>query len=142
MLSGECQHNIDVKGRMIVPAKFREDLGEKFVITRGLDGCIFVYAMDAWIKLERKLVELPLADAHIQRFFIGGKEEVELDKQGRILIPAHLRTHARLTKDIVSVGVGGRVEIWDKAQWQLQGEKFTSAPGNENLTMRLDGLGI
>lgn len=140
MLSGECQHNVDAKGRMIVPAKFRDDLGEKFVITKGLDNCIFVYEMSAWLKLEETLVKLPLADSDIKRFFIGGKEEVEMDKQGRILIPQHLREHAKLEKDAVSVGVGDRMEIWDKSAWKQKGEKFTSAPGD--LTARLDSLGI
>jgi MraZ protein len=131
---------MDAKGRMLVPLKFRAGLSEKFTITKGLDGCIFVFPQGEWETLEAKLSELPLADSHIKRFFLGSKEEVELDKQGRILLPQHLREHARLEKDIVSVGVGNRVEIWDKASWKKLSEKFTLAP--DELIVKLENLGI
>ncbi|GHV18291.1 transcriptional regulator MraZ [Clostridia bacterium] len=141
MLSGECQHNIDAKGRMIVPAKFREDLGEKFIITKGLDNCIFVFDKASWVELEGKLNELTIASSRgIQRLLIGSKEEVELDKQGRILIPAHLREYARLEKDVVSVGVGKRVEIWSKASWDNINMEFMSNP--DDVALKMESLGI
>lgn len=142
MLTGECQQTIDNKGRMSVPQKFRSELGEKFVLTRGFSGCIFVYPMADWQALEEKLTELPLAEAKIQRFFLGGKEELNIDAQGRILVPQHLREHAALEKEIATVGVGRRIEIWDKSRWKMQGEEFNSVDGNNTLLERLDELGI
>ena len=117
---GEYQHSIDVKGRMIVPAKFRELLGETFVITRGLDQCIFGYPMDEWRKLEEKLKDLPMTkkDARaFARFFFSGATEVEIDKQGRINIPSTLITYANLEKECVVVGVSSKIEIWAKDAW-------------------------
>jgi len=140
MLSGECGNNIDAKGRMMVPSRFRDDLGEKFVLTKGIDNCIFIYPLENWKKLEPELVKLPLREADIKRRFLGGKEEVEIDKQGRILIPQHLRNHAKLQKECVSVGVGDRVEIWDKSAWELKSAEFTSS--SDSLLDRLDTLGI
>ena len=117
MMSGECQLNMDVKGRMMVPAKFREDLGDSFVVTKGLDNCIFVFPKDSWEELEAKINELPLADSRfIKRLLIGSKETLEADKQGRILVPATLRQHAKLEKDVVIMGLGDRAEIWSKAE--------------------------
>ena len=140
MMTGECGHNIDVKGRMMVPSRFRAELGDNFVITKGIDSCIFVYPMAGWQKLEAELASLPLREVDIKRRFLGGKEEVEIDKQGRILIPQHLRSHAKLTKECVSIGVGDRVEIWDKAAWELKSAEFTSS--SDLLLDRLDTLGI
>ena len=120
MFMGEYQHSIDVKGRMIVPAKFRELLGETFVITRGLDQCIFGYPMDEWRKLEEKLKDLPMTkkDARaFARFFFSGATEVEIDKQGRINIPSTLITYANLEKECVVVGVSSKIEIWAKDAW-------------------------
>ncbi|OJG26324.1 protein MraZ [Enterococcus columbae DSM 7374 = ATCC 51263] len=121
MFMGEFQHSIDAKGRLIVPAKFREKLGETFVVTRGLDGCLFGYPLDEWNKLEEKLNEMPLAkkDARLfVRFFYSAATECEIDKQGRINIPQTLRTHAQLEKSCVIIGVSNRIEIWDEARWQ------------------------
>lgn len=118
---GEYQHNLDVKGRIIVPAKFRDGLGEKFVLTRGLDQCLFVYPLDEWKILEDKLKQLPLTkkDARkFTRFFLSGASECEIDKQGRISIPQSLRTYANLTKECTIIGVSNRLEIWDDAVWQ------------------------
>ena len=140
MLTGECCHNIDTKGRMMVPSRFRDDLGEKFVLTKGIDNCIFIYPLKNWTKLEAELIKLPLREADIKRRFLGGKEEVEIDKQGRILIPVHLRSHAKLQKECVSIGVGDRVEIWDKSAWELKSAEFTSS--SDILLDRLDTLGI
>ena len=124
----------------MVPSRFRADLGEKFVITKGIDACIFVYPLDNWKKLEAELARLPLREADIKRRFLGGKEEVEIDKQGRILIPQNLRSHAKLTKECVSIGVGDRVEIWDKSAWDVKSAEFTN--NSDSLLDRLDTLGI
>jgi MraZ protein len=120
MFMGEYQHSIDDKGRMIIPAKFREDLGSTFVITRGLDQCLFVYPKAEWSILEQKLKSLPLmkADARaFTRFFFSGATECELDKQGRVNIPNTLVDHAKLAKDCVVLGVSNRVEVWSKEIW-------------------------
>jgi MraZ protein len=120
MFMGEYQHTIDPKGRLIVPAKFRESLGEKFVATKGMDNCLFVYPMEEWKILEQKLKALPFTKADARafvRFFFSGATECELDKQGRILIPANLRDYASLDKDVVVIGVSSRVEIWSKERW-------------------------
>jgi MraZ protein len=121
MFMGEYQHTVDPKGRLIVPAKFRESLGEKFVATKGMDNCLFVYPMDEWKILEQKLKALPFTKADARafvRFFFSGATECELDKQGRILIPANLRDYASLDKDVVVIGVSSRVEIWSKERWE------------------------
>lgn len=118
---GEFQHNIDEKGRIIVPAKFRESLGDTFVITRGLDRCLFAYPMDEWKILEKKLKRLPLTkkDARaFTRFFFSGAVECSIDKQGRINIPSPLRTYASLEKVCVVIGVSNRIEFWSKDLWQ------------------------
>lgn len=113
---GEYNHSIDAKGRVIVPAKLREALGEKFVITKGLDGCLFVFPSEAWAEFEAKLNKLPMTDKkarEFSRFFLRGADTPDVDKQGRILIPAKLREFAGLEKDVTMIGVGGRVEIWN-----------------------------
>ncbi|MEK3882517.1 division/cell wall cluster transcriptional repressor MraZ [Paenibacillus sp. PL2-23] len=120
MFMGEYQHSIDDKGRLIIPAKFREALGTTFIATRGLDHCLFVYPMTEWSALEQKLKSLPLmkSDARaFTRFFFSGATECELDKQGRVNIPSHLREYAKLDKDCMVLGVSGRVEIWSKGTW-------------------------
>lgn len=120
MFMGEHQHAVDGKGRLIMPAKFREELGERFVVTRGLDNCLFVYPMPEWNSLEQKLKSLPFtrSDARaFMRFFFSGASECELDKQGRVLIPNNLREHAKLLKDVVVIGVSNRVEIWSQEVW-------------------------
>lgn len=121
MFMGEYQHTIDEKGRIIIPSKFRESLGTIFIATRGLDNCLFVYPMSEWSVLEQKLKSLPLmkSDARaFTRFFFSGATECELDKQGRVNIPAHLREYAKLDKDCMVLGVSGRVEIWSKSTWE------------------------
>lgn len=120
MLIGEFQHNIDAKGRVIVPAKLRDELGEKFIVTRGMDGCLFGYPLSEWAILEEKLKEMPLAKKDARtfvRFFYSAATECEVDKQGRINIPATLRTHAKLEKGCVIIGVSNRIEIWDEERW-------------------------
>lgn len=121
MFMGEFQHSIDDKGRIIIPAKFRETLGPSFVITRGLDQCLFVYPMEEWVIMEQKLKALPLmkSDARaFTRFFFSGATECELDKQGRVNLPPNLRDYAKMDKECVVLGVSNRVEIWSKGIWE------------------------
>jgi MraZ protein len=118
---GEYHHSIDNKGRLIIPAKFREDLGEMFIITRGLDQCLFGYPLSEWKILEEKLKGLPLTkkDARaFTRFFFSGATESELDKQGRVNLPSPLLQYAKLEKDCVILGVSNRIEIWSKQIWE------------------------
>ncbi len=125
MFMGEYSHTIDSKGRLIVPSKFRESLGDEFVVTKGLDGCLFVYSQEEWTNIEEKFkqVSLTTKDARkFSRFFFAGAATVEVDKQGRILLPSVLREFAGLEKDIVSVGVLSRIEIWSKDKWQESNE--------------------
>lgn len=120
MFYGEFQHTIDPKGRVIIPSRFREDLGDKFIVTKGLDNCLFIYSMQGWEKIIAKLMEIPLTDKDgraFVRFFTAGASECELDKQGRILIPQNLRDYAGLVKDICITGTITRVEIWDREKW-------------------------
>ncbi len=120
MFIGEFEHNIDAKGRLIMPSKFRADLGDEFVVTKGLDGCLFVYSMDEWSNIEKKIHETPMTtkDARkFMRFFFAGATNCEVDKQGRILLPQNLREHAGLEKEVVFAGVSTRIEIWSKAKW-------------------------
>lgn len=118
MLIGQYQHNIDVKSRVIVPAKFREDLGERFYVTKGLDGCLFVLSEKGWKHLQDKIVAMPISKTRqLQRFFFSGAAEVEPDKQGRILIPQPLKDYAGIEKDVTFIGTGDRAEIWSTARW-------------------------
>ena len=121
MFMGEYNHTIDPKGRLIIPAKFREALGDELVVTKGLDGCLFVYANTEWNNFEEKLRTLPLTNKNagqFTRFFLAGAAACEVDKQGRILIPQVLREFAKLEKDVVLVGVASRIEIWSKEVWE------------------------
>jgi MraZ protein len=139
MLIGEYQHNIDEKGRVIVPAKFREDLGELFYIAKGLDGCLFVFSKSEWTSLEDKIKNIPISQSRgLQRFFFSGATEVQPDKQGRILIPQSLRDYAELKKDITFVGVSSRAEIWEKSKW----EETNSILTNQNITQAMEILGL
>ena len=141
MLVGEFQHNIDAKGRMIMPAKFREELGEKFVVTKGLDKCLFVFAETEWEKLDKQLSELSLSKGRkTQRFFYGGMTDCEIDKQGRVLVPANLREYAGLEKDVVVVGLARRAEIWSKTEWDKQNEKFIEDA--DEVALQMEELGI
>lgn len=120
MFIGEYQHTLDTKGRIIIPSKFREQLGEEFVMTKGLDNCLFVYPKEEWAILEEKLKTLPLTNRDARafiRFFFSGASEGALDKQGRVLIPANLREHSKLDKEAVVIGVSTRMEIWSKEEW-------------------------
>lgn len=141
MFMGEYTHTIDEKGRLIIPAKLREELGKKFVITKGLDGCLFVYNEKEWTVFEEKLKTLPLTNKEARffvRFFLAGASEAETDKQGRILVPENLREHAGLTKDTVLVGVGSRVEIWSKENY----EKIDNFDDVELMAEHMANLGF
>lgn len=120
MFIGEYQHTLDSKNRMIIPAKFREGLGQKFVLTKGLDGCLYAYPMNEWNILEKKLKKLPLTNKDARafvRFFFSGANEIEIDKQGRGVIPQNLVEYAAINKEIVSIGVSTRIEIWSIEKW-------------------------
>ena len=120
MFMGEYSHTIDTKGRLIIPSKFREELRETFVVTKGLDGCLFVFSDEEWKAFEIKLKSLPLTNKNARqfaRFFVAGATPCELDKQGRILLPATLREFAGLEKDVVLTGMLNRIEIWSKEKW-------------------------
>ena len=121
MLIGEYSHSLDVKGRLIMPVKLREDMGENFIITTGLDGCLFGFSMSEWQKFEDKLKTLPITNKNARnfvRFFLSGATECELDKQGRFLIPGKLREVASLDRDVTIIGAGTRIEIWNKEKWE------------------------
>lgn len=120
MYMGEYNHTIDAKGRLIMPSKFREALGEDFVVTKGFDGCLLVYDNEAWLAVEEKLSNLPInqESRYLVRIIAGGACHVEVDKQGRILIPGNLREFAGLTKDVVLVGAAGKIEVWDKDKYE------------------------
>jgi len=140
---GEYHHSLDPKGRLFLPAKFREDLGDKFIATKGLDGCLFVYTKEEWAILENKLKQLPLAKPEARaflRFFFAGAAELESDKQGRVLIPNNLREHAQLDKDAVIVGVSSRVEIWSRQVWEDYNKKIS--PTVAQIAENLIDLGI
>ena len=128
MLIGEYQHTIDAKNRVIVPAKFREDLGSLFYITKGLDGCLFVLSRKGWEQLQAKIDAMPLSKSRgLQRFFFAGAAEAEPDKQGRILIPQNWREYAELEKDVTFIGTSTRAEIWSTEKWNRMNEELTEA---------------
>lgn len=143
MFYGEYQHTVDPKGRVIIPSKFREGLGEKFIITKGLDSCLFVYSYTEWSNLENKLKSLPFTDKDVRafvRFFFAGANECEVDKQGRILIPQNLREYAGLNKDIYIIGVSARVEIWDKQRYEEYNSDQNISP--DIIAQKMVQLGI
>ncbi|MCR5407241.1 MAG: division/cell wall cluster transcriptional repressor MraZ [Lachnospiraceae bacterium] len=140
MFMGEYNHTIDAKGRLIVPAKFREELGEAFVITNGNDGCLNIYTEEAWETFLGKLKLLPnnRDTRSIVRKFVSQANRVEVDKQGRILIPTVLRDYAELDKDVVLAGAIDKIEVWDKSRWDAE----TDADDIDDITERLADLGL
>ena len=143
MLIGEYEHSLDVKGRVIMPAKLREDMGEKFILTKGLDGCLFGFSQNEWANFEEKLKTLPLTNKNARdfvRFFLSGATECEMDKQGRFLVASNLREYSSMDKEVVVIGVGNRIELWNK-------EKWTKHNSDENISAdeiaeKMDFLGI
>ncbi|MGI5880104.1 MAG: division/cell wall cluster transcriptional repressor MraZ [Syntrophomonadaceae bacterium] len=143
MFLGEYQHSLDVKGRITIPSKFREQLMERFVATKGLDNCIFLYPMDEWQAIENKLKSLPFTRADVRafaRFFFSGASELEVDKQGRVVLPGNLRDYAGIDKDVIIIGVGTRVEIWSNDSWNEYNQ--SAASGYEEIAESLVDLGI
>ena len=140
MFMGEYNHTIDAKGRLIVPAKFREELGETFVITNGNDGCLNIYTEEAWETFLGKLLLLPSGrdKREIIRKFVSQANKVEVDKQGRILIPPVLREHAELDKDVVLAGAIDKIEVWNKNRWDAE----TNVDDIDDITERLADLGL
>ena len=142
--TGIYSHNIDSKGRIAVPAKFREALGDTFEVTNGLDGCLFVFTSENWDKFSSKLQSLPMIgpsgreNRRLARYFLSSAVDVEPDKLGRILLPQALREHAKLLKDCVSIGVGSRIEIWSKENW----EKHSAFDDIDELEMRMAESGL
>ena len=143
MLIGEYEHSLDAKGRLIMPAKLRQDIGEKFIITKGLDGCLFVFSQNEWLNFETKLKSLPLSDKNARnfvRFFLSGATECEIDKQGRINIPQSLREYAELGREVAIIGVSTRVEIWNREKWN----NYTSTENMDvdEIAKQMSDLGI
>lgn len=141
MFMGEYSHTVDEKGRLIIPSKFREELGNEFVITKGLDGCLFAYDNSEWSSLEEKLRALPLTNKDARkfaRFMLAGAAQVEIDKQGRILIPQVLRSFAELEKDVVLIGVASRIEIWDRTRY----EEASDFDNMDDIAEKMADLGI
>ena len=146
MLIGEYEHSLDAKGRLIMPAKLREDIGDKFIITKGLDGCLFGFSQKEWDNFEEKLKTLPLTNKNARdfvRFFLSGAIECEIDKQGRFLISSNLREYAELDKEVMITGVGTRIEIWDRDKWKkYNSEENLSADQIAENMANLGMLGI
>jgi MraZ protein len=138
MFTGEFQHTLDVKGRVIIPSRLRDGLGDRFVVTRGLDHCLFVYPSAEWVRLEQKMKQLPFTKSDsraFMRMFFSGAMEVEADKQGRVLIPQNLRDYASIEKEVMFIGVSNRVEVWSETAWK---EYLNEAAGNyEELAEKL-----
>lgn len=140
MLIGEYEHSLDVKGRLIMPIKLREDIGDNFIITKGLDGCLFGFSLDEWKKFEEKLKSLPLTNKNARdfvRFFLSGAVNSEIDKQGRFLIASNLREYASMEKEVVIIGVGTRIEFWSKDKWKVYNNSdiFSADMLAENMTI-------
>jgi len=121
LLAGEYRHSVDAKGRIIMPSKFREELGESFVVTKGFEGCLVAYSNEEWEKFVEKLRTLPENQKNVRRLLrilLSGASTVEVDKQGRLLLPQNLREAANITKEVTIIGVLNKVEIWDSEAWQ------------------------
>lgn len=143
MFIGEFKHNLDIKSRMAIPAKFRNKLSGGAIITRGLDHCLFLFTNKEWEILAQKLISLPLAQANSRAFvrlMLAGAADVEIDKQGRILIPDYLREYAGLKKETVVAGLYNRIEIWDHNVWKQYKQKTESA--SDEIAEKLSELGI
>ena len=143
MFMGEYRHSLDDKGRLFIPARMRDLLGGRFVITKGLDRCLFLYSGKEWEGVQERLAHLPLSSPEARafaRFFFSGASECEPDRQGRILVPQVLRQHAELERETVIVGVATRVEIWAAESWQHYTDESQGSP--EELAENLGKLGL
>ena len=142
MLIGEFNHGMDNKNRIIIPSKLREDLGESFIISKGLDGCLYIYPKAEWITFETKLKALPLSSKDARtfaRFFFSGANEMEPDKMGRILIPQSLLEYAGIVDEVVSVGMMNRVEVWSKEKLKAYND---SEMDMDDIASKMNELGI
>ncbi len=143
MLLGEFQHTLDQKGRMAIPAKFRGEFSDGAIITRGVDKCLFVFTPKEWRSLADKLTSLPLAQSNSRAFarlMLAGAVDVNVDSQGRVLIPEYLKEYAGLEKEVVVTGLYDRVEIWDKDKWNKY--KKQTEDSSEDIAEKLSELGI
>lgn len=143
MFIGEYSHNLDDKGRLAVPKKFRADLSKGAVVTRGLDSCLFLYTKREWQTLAKKLASLPFAQANTRAFarlMLAGAMDVEVDKQGRVMLPEYLRHYAGIAKEIVVAGLYNRLELWDRAKWN-EYKKKTEAESNQ-IAEQMASLGV
>lgn len=143
MFMGEFEHTVDDKGRMAIPAKFRSKFADGLVLTRGLDGCLFVYTVAEWSALAEKISRLPLAKADarsFQRMMFSGATDCQLDQQGRIILPAFLREYAGISSEVVIIGVNTRLEIWAKDRWNEIRSKVEEE--SSFIAEQLAGLGI
>lgn len=143
MFLGEYQHSLDNKGRVTIPSKFREQLSDRFVATKGLENCIFLYSTQEWKGIEEKLRTLPFTRADVRsfaRFFFSGASELDVDKQGRTVLPSNLREYAGIDRDVVIIGVGSRAEIWAHDKWADYNQENTGH--YEQLAESLVDLGI
>jgi MraZ protein len=141
LLIGEYEHTLDAKGRLIMPSKLRDDLGEKFIVTKGLDGCLFGFSIEEWKNFEAKLRSLPISNKDARaftRFFFAGAMDCEIDKQGRFLISSNLRDFADLKKEVVIVGMDSRIEFWSKDRWQKCDESISA----DEIAEKMEMLGI
>ncbi|MBQ2932154.1 MAG: division/cell wall cluster transcriptional repressor MraZ [Clostridia bacterium] len=141
MLIGEYYHNLDTKGRVSIPSKFRDDLGGTFVLSKGLDDCLYAYSVMEWEGFQRDLLELRGKDAQkVRRFFFSGASECEIDSQGRVVIPPVFREYAGLKKELVIIGNSNRAEIWDKEKWTkyISDSSFDS----EEIAEAMERLGL
>lgn len=143
MFIGEYNHSVDTKGRLSIPSKFRDELGENFIVTKGMDNCLFVYPIDEWKVLENKLKQLPMTNRDARafvRFFFAGATECEFDNQGRIRIPTNLREHAMIEKEAVIIGVATRLEIWSLDQWNQYNNDANLS--YDEIAVKMQELGI
>ena len=143
MFTGTYAHTLDAKGRVFVPAKFREELGENFIVTRGIGKCLFVFSSEMWLEFAGKMKSIPMTDSKGQvflRMLFASAEEVKPDKQGRILLPARLREKAEMEKEVVAIGAMNRVELWSKNNWDNYCEEADDE--FESVLAQLAELGI
>ena len=143
MFMGEFSHSIDAKGRVILPAKFREELGTSCIVTRGLEGCLSAYTVDAWNTLAEKMKKLRTSKEKVRafkRFLFGSAAELEFDRTGRILIPSPLRDYAKLGKEVTVIGTGDAIEIWDKEAYEDYAAK--TVPAMEEIAESLEDMDI
>ncbi len=143
MFIGEYSHNLDDKGRLAIPKKFRGDLSKGAVVTRGLDSCLFLYTKKEWAKLAEKLAALPFAQANTRAFarlMLAGAMDVEVDKQGRVVLPEYLRQYAGIAKSVVVAGLYSRLELWDEPKWS-EYKKRTESESNQ-IAEQMASLGV